>query len=310
MPIFFCIVSLTSMLAYISYCCIRILIFIVGLIPLDALYRLSKGVSFLLQYLLRYRKRIIDKNLKNAFPTYTEDDRKKIKIGFYRYFADLLLESFHCFSMSFRALAARVRQSNPEVIEEVLEHNSKIVIVMGHYGNFEWLCRAVMSVMPGFEHICLYQPVSNKYLDNYIKFNRGRYGMKMVSVKDMKGLLHLTKNNHKQCIWFVMDQVPGAPHESAHWMQFLHQDTPVIYGPEKFAKRIDAAVVYVELQQKERGTYELASNAIVYHACDTGAFDITEKQIQLLEKGIEKQPTLWLWSHNRWKHQRKHAPVS
>lgn len=304
-----CVVSLTCMLAYISYCCIRIFIFLVGLIPLNALYSLSNGVSYLLQYIIRYRNRIIYKNLKNAFPALTDGDREKIKIAFYRYFADLLLESFHCFSMSFRALSARVKQSTPGVIEEVLAHNSKIVIVMGHYGNFEWLCRTVMNVMPGFEHICLYQPVNNKYLDNYIKFNRERYGIKMVSVKDMKGLLHLTKNNNKQCIWFVMDQVPGAPHETAHWMEFLHQDTPVIYGPEKFAKRIDAAVVYVELQQKVRGVYELASTTITHHAADTKAFDITEKQMQLLEKGINKHPALWLWSHNRWKHQRKHAPV-
>ncbi|TAM93244.1 MAG: lipid A biosynthesis acyltransferase, partial [Chitinophagaceae bacterium] len=29
---------------------------------------------------------------------------------------------------------------------------------------------------------------------------------------------------------------------------------------------------------------------------------ITEKFVQLLEKGIKSQPENWVWSHRRWKH--------
>ena len=289
---------------YLSYGGIRIGIFLIGLLPMPIIHFLSTGISFLLSKIIKYRKKIIDKNLKLSFPSASNENLNTVRITFYNYFSDLIMETIKGFSMSLESLTERVVDKEPEIMQDIFKKNKKVLMVMGHYGNFEWLCRALPVIIPNCEHICLYQPVKNKLLDDFVKKDREKYGMKMISVKDMKALIAIAQTDTRQCFWFVMDQVPGAPHESAHWMQFLNQDTPVIMGPEKFAKRIKAAVVYTELQRKTRGYYTLHHSLITENADNNPAFEITEKEMYCLEKGIKKQPELWLWSHNRWKHHR------
>ncbi len=289
---------------YLWYGSIRIGIFLIGLLPMPIIHFLSTGISFLLSKIIKYRKRIIDKNLKLSFPSVPIENLYAVRIAFYNYFSDLIMETIKGFSMSLVSLTERVVDKEPEIMQDIFKKNKKVLMVMGHYGNFEWLCRSLPSIIPNCEHICLYQPVKNKLLDEFVKKDREKYGMKMISVKDMKALIAISQTNTTQCFWFVMDQVPGAPHESAHWMQFLNQDTPVIIGPEKFAKRIKAAVVYTELQRKTRGYYTLHHSLITENAANNPAFEITEKEMNCLEKGIKKNPELWLWSHNRWKHHR------
>ncbi|MEY4487180.1 MAG: hypothetical protein RL440_1725 [Bacteroidota bacterium] len=62
-------------------------------LPLRILYVFADLVFILLCTLLPYRKKTIDQNLLLAFPNQTTEERKQIRKDFYRYFADLLVES-------------------------------------------------------------------------------------------------------------------------------------------------------------------------------------------------------------------------
>ena len=62
-------------------------------LPLRILYVLADFLFILFCTLLPYRKRVIDQNLQIAFPNQSNEERKQIRKDFYRYFADLLVES-------------------------------------------------------------------------------------------------------------------------------------------------------------------------------------------------------------------------
>ena len=52
------------------------------------MYLLSDAISFLLYYVIRYRRNVVKQNLLIAFPQKTKNERKKIEQEFYTNFTD------------------------------------------------------------------------------------------------------------------------------------------------------------------------------------------------------------------------------
>ena len=88
-------------------------------LPLRILYVLADFLFILFCTLLPYRKRVIDQNLQIAFPNQSNEERKQIRKDFYRYFADLLVESVKNLSISKKQLLERMQLENPEILEEI-----------------------------------------------------------------------------------------------------------------------------------------------------------------------------------------------
>ena len=102
---------------------------------------------------------------------------------------------------------------------------------------------------------------------------------------------------------FIADQTP-AP-ESAYWTTFLNQDTPVFWGTEKIAKKVNYPVVYASVKRTARGYYEILAETLFENPKATVDGEISEAHTRKLEKEIREQPEIWLWSHRRWKHKRR-----
>lgn len=80
---------------------------IVALLPLRILYILSDLLYPLVYYIGRYRLHIVRKNLKNAFPQNTPQERKAIERRFYRHFAIISSKrSSYCTSPTMRCADA------------------------------------------------------------------------------------------------------------------------------------------------------------------------------------------------------------
>ena len=64
-----------------------------ALMPGWLLYRCSDVLAFLLRHVVRYRRRLIIDNLAVSFPEKSEAERRDILNGFYRNFADYIVDS-------------------------------------------------------------------------------------------------------------------------------------------------------------------------------------------------------------------------
>lgn len=293
------------MIQFIAFFLFRIFVFIIGLIPFSLIYRISDVLYFLILKPFPYRNRIIKKNISLSFPHYTAEQVQAVQNQFYRYLLDLFLESIKVMSMSKEEILERMVVEDDRVLVELFKEKKNVVVVLGHYANFEYLGRILSHVDHEYKSCISYQPIKNKYLNDFLFKNRTRFGSDLISVKEVKEMFARQKSDQPVATFFIMDQVPGAPHQSAHWMEFLNQDTPVINGPEKFAERFNQAVVYLEISVKSRGYYSLKYQKISDNASEENANFVTEQQMRFLEKSIIAHPAYWLWSHNRWKHKRK-----
>ena len=106
-------------------------------LPLRILYVVADFLFFLLCTILPYRKKVIDQNLLLAFPTKTTEERNQIRKDFYRYFADLLVESIKNLTISEKQLRERMQLDNPEILKQLQALGKPVLLVAGHYNNWE-----------------------------------------------------------------------------------------------------------------------------------------------------------------------------
>ncbi|MES2395371.1 MAG: lysophospholipid acyltransferase family protein [Bacteroidota bacterium] len=273
----------------------------VSLLPFPLLYALSDGLYILFYYMLGYRKKVVLQNIRNSFPDKTEKEHIEICKKFYRHFCDLVVESLKTFTISEKEVLKRVICTNPEVIDKYFDQKRSVIIAGGHYNNWELFAVAVDALIK-HKTVGIYKPLSNKYFDGKMRGTRSKYGLEMISTKEVKPFFDKHINVLTATI-FGTDQSPSNPN-NAYWMKFLNQDTGVLFGAEKFAKEYNYPVVYGRLNKLKRGHYSLDFTDVTETPTETAYGEITEKITLLLEKDIEAIPQYWLWTHRRWKHKR------
>ena len=107
--------------------------------PFCMLYVLSDGLFYPLYYVVRYRRRIVRRNLTESFPEKRLPEIKQIEKKFYRFFIDMTLESCKLASISPEELQQRMRFTNAEAVNEKLRQSKSVSVYIGHYGNWEWV---------------------------------------------------------------------------------------------------------------------------------------------------------------------------
>ena len=267
-------------------------------LPLGLLYLISDGLYVMFVSIWPYRRKVINHNLRRSFPDLSDEEIKVLRNKFYRHLADLLAEGIKNFGISEKELKRRISVSNPEVLQELSKNKKNLLLVGGHYGNWEWV---ITSQALLFEQhaIGLGKPLSNSYLDKKINVLRGRFGMDIVNAHNYKSFISKSYD-HGFAMLTLSDQSPGDSLKS-YWTTFLNQQTAVLYGVEQMAHQYDLAVVFFFLDKPKRGHYKMELQLICNSPKGMKYGELTDLHTQLLEKQIRKRPELWLWSHKRWK---------
>ena len=279
-----------QMLLY--YCIVRPL----SLLPLALLYVITDFFYLLLISFAPYRSKVILGNISRSFPELSTKEHKKIQRKFYRHFCDILAEGIKNLSLSEKDYKKRFKVSNPELVEKIYENNQNVLLVSGHYNNWEWLVTS-QNMLFSHQAYGIGMPLTSKFWDKKINEKRSRLGMKVVNAKNYKESLN---NQELKSVLVLSDQSPGDSTKS-YWMNFLNQQTAVLFGAEIMAHQLNYAVVYFTTHKVKRGHYEMELKLITDNPKNMNWGEITEAHTRLLEKEIMAKPEFWLWSHKRWK---------
>ena len=277
-----------------------ILILPLSLLPYPLLYLLSDIIFLIMYRVIGYRKEVVFTNLKNSFPNKSKQELKKIMSDFYRHLCDIIMESVKGFTISEKQLRKRLIIKNPEFSNYFADRGQSIIFVGGHYNNWE-ICAQAFAMYSNHKCIGIYKPLSNAFINDKIYTSRSKYGMHLISMKQTKKSFE--EGAQAKAIVFGSDQNPANP-KRAHWVQFLNQDTGVLFGVERYAKEYDWPVVFVSIRKAKRGYYEVEYSLVTDNPNEEPHGKITEDFTKRLEQDIINQPQYWLWSHKRWKHKR------
>ena len=280
--------------------------YVVASLPLSVLYCFSTLISLLMYYILRFRRKVVRKNLCDSFPEKSKAEIVKIERKYYQHVCDLIFESIKYFSISEKEMRERLVYKNLEQARNSLKNGKTIGLYMGHYANWEWVSSLPLEVGDVSQCCQLYHPLENKVFDRLVAYTRERWGgVNIPAGESIRHIVRLKQQGKPLVIGFIADQVP-LWQNIHYWTRFLnHEDTPIFTGAERLMKKLDMDVYYLDVRRVKRGYYEAEFKLISSTPKECEEFYLTEQYTRMLEQTINEAPPYWLWSHKRWKRTRE-----
>ena len=277
-----------------------------ALLPMRILYILSDILYFLIYYVIGYRIKVVRKNLSDSFPEKTDIELRRLERRFYHHFADYIVETIKLAHISLSELQQRGFIVNPEILNDLLDKgHSCCMLLMGHYGNWEWLSGSTTR-LKDCRMYQIYRPLNNQAIDKLFIYLRTKFGSFGIKKNDtLRDITALKREGIRSLVIFLADQTP-SPSNLHYWTTWLNQDTPMLTGPERIARKLNIPVIYLDVRQLRRGYYDATLQIISENPKDTPEFWITEQYARMMERSILRDPAYYLWTHKRWKHKKRH----
>lgn len=278
-------------------------LWLLSLLPFPLLYGFSYFVSALTFNVFRYRRQVVIRNFRNAFPSMSEKEIYLHSRKFYRNLADLFIEIIKLNTISRKQLLCRLKFSNIELLDRYYDSGRSVLISIGHCGNWEWMAMS-LALQSRYKVFAVVKPLTDKFFDRYLDGLRQKFNKdSLIHYKQTYRILIKNKNIRTATI-IASDQTP-ARGDSDFWIQFLNQETLVFTGIGRISKGLDIPVLFFDLQREKRGRYLVHIEELVADPKKKSEEQIIIKAGKSIEDAIIRHPDNWLWSHRRWKHKRE-----
>lgn len=282
-------------------------IYIFSLLPLAVLYRVSDVMYLILGRMVRYRRKVVAKNIRNSFPDMSEKERKAIERRFYKWLCDYIVETMKLVSADNKTVSSMIEYSNVEVLENWVSTGKSCAIFGAHYCNWEFLTTIPVGMRNASDTLLatIYHPLRNKTFDRIMISVRQRNHSVCIPKQKILRYIKAYKDVGISVMYgYCFDQTPKW--ENIHqWVPFLNQDTPVFSGAERISRKHHHAAFFLNVSRSRRGLYHCEIKLLTEDAASLPEGRLTKMAFCLLEEEIKRQPEFYLWSHNRWKRTRQ-----
>lgn len=291
---------------FIQYVLFRFLCSVLNVMPFSWALGLGRLGGRVLYFLLGRYRNVAFENLHFAFPEKNQAQIKKIAIQSFENLGYFAIE-FIRIPKIIKHLKKYIVIKNKESAFKALESKRGAILIVSHFGNWEWMGVAAgdETKRKEFKINAVARVLGNPFLYRYAVENlRGATGLKTL---DKKGaareiMKHLDQN---EIVCILIDQherygsVPVPYFGREAWTTSL----PAVMAVKKgvpvipvFSFRHPGKATVVELGEPfpiiETGNYE------------SDLIENTKQYIQSIEAVVRKRPGDWLWMHARWRDSR------
>lgn len=277
------------------------LLWCMALLPLGCLYVISDIIYVFVYHVAGYRKPIVRMNLQNAFPDKNMSEIVAIEKAFYHHLCDCIVETIKLLHISDEEMSERIVFEGGNIIEQAVREGHPVFLLIGHLGNWEWIQEIGKRVSNPTEFGFVYHKMKTGIADEVMIRIRSRYSMLQIpQANAVRTMIDLKRKNNTYMVGFIADQRPMTL-VNQHWIEFLHQDTNYMVGPEVIGKHVEAKLVYLSFIRTSRGNYLMKITDMLLSEQNQLEYPYMALYYKLLEQDICNHPEQWLWSHNRWK---------
>ena len=246
-------------------------------------------------------KNIIKQNIKNGLGEVDKNRETEIINGMWsnigRTFAEyVFLKDFKFNKTNFD----HIKINGINYLSEIKNNNEPAIFYSGHFANFELMAMELDKF--GIKCAAIYRPLNNFFLNPLMEYLRMKYVCPNQIPKGRIGMREIiSKVKDGYSIALMVDQRVSEGPRTLFFNKPAHTTTI----PAQLALKYNCKLVPIYLERKEAANFEMTIHE-PYKIQKTGnddqdIKDITLKINQIIEKMITKNPTQWIWSHNRWK---------
>jgi len=244
-------------------------------------------------------KEITKKNIVTAFGYLGEKEETKIINGMWsnigRTFAEYMFLKKFKFNKN-----NHIEIIGKNYLQEIKNNNESVIFYSAHLANFELMAMELDKF--GIKCAAIYRPLNNFFLNPLMEFLRMKYICPIQIPKGRMGMREIISRIKDQySIALMVDQRVGEGPRVSFFNKPAHTTTI----PAQLALKYNCKLVPIFLKRINNSSFEMIVHK-PYQIENTGdenkdTENITLKINQIIEKMILKNPTQWIWSHNRWK---------
>ena len=241
-------------------------------------------------------KYLINSNILKALPNLDKNDVKKISKKMWENYGRILAE--YVFIKDFRKpkFENNIEINGQKILDTIIQNNEPVIFVSGHFNNFELM--AMQIEKSGINLAAVYRPLNNKFLNFIMEKIRKKYICKNQIKKGISGTKQLLSFfKKKTSIALMIDQRVSQGVKSI----FFKHEAFTTTIPAQFIKKFKCKVVPIYIERVRDVNFKLTIYEPLRYSNDESIESITQDLNYLLEKLILKNPSQWIWSHNRWK---------
>lgn len=286
-----------------AYAFVRLLIALVGTMPVDMGDALCRVLAFLAAGPLGIRSRITDENIRLCFPGISDEQKQRLSRAMWHHLLLMTCEivwaqrRLHLCNWS-----QHVRFRDNRIILRHLLSTRPVVLVTGHFGNFE-VGGYVIGLM-GFSTTTIARKLDNAYLHDWVERFRAARGQLMVDKNGCApfvdrhlqncGTLSLLADQHagdKGC-WVDFLGAPASSHKALALFS-LSSGAPMVVG---YTRRIEGAPM-----RFESGCVAVADPQADHQGVCESVTTLTQWYNGQLGEAISMASEQYWWLHRRWR---------
>jgi len=283
---------------YIASILVRLLNLIFRFIPISAALWIGRRIGSIVFVCNKKRRLIAYANLKAALgKEKAPSELKKITKRVYQNMAQTFVEILSLTKVSKKYIDSYVEVINLERMEKAVQSSRGIILLTGHFGN--WELANLAGALHGYPIMILAREQKMKRLNELLNTLRESKGCKVIR----KGIT--TRNilkalYDKQVVGILADQDAG---KQGVFLDFFGRPASTPPGAMAFAKKADAVVIPNFIVRVNGPHHKLFLEERIDFRDSPNADIVTklQKYISILEKYVRMYPDQWLWLHKRWK---------
>jgi KDO2-lipid IV(A) lauroyltransferase len=260
---------------------------------------IGKVFGILMMFVSAKRRRITYDNIEKVSSLKGRDIDRIAKAS-YQNLGITLIELLTIDKYDYKRAEPKVAFSNIELISSVQSRGNGVILLSGHYGNWELLAYSAGVLLEKTINIIIkYQ--MNPFTDRYLRNLRQRGGNRLIDMhKAGSSIIKVLKGNG--IIAMLADQRAGK--NEGIILDFLGRQARVYSSPAKLALRLQAPIIVGYPVRDEKNNYQIELKEIIHSDLENneeGIHVLTKRYLETLEEAIDRNPELWAWQHNRWK---------
>jgi Kdo2-lipid IVA lauroyltransferase/acyltransferase len=257
---------------------------------------------------LGIRRNVVERQIAGAFPELDRGQVRELARRSYAHLGRSTIETALLSSLGREGILALVTEvTGWDAIEEAHAAGRGIVIVSGHFGNWE-LAGAYLPAR-GIPMDVIVRRQANPLFDDFLDATRARLGMSVVS--DAEAVKRTPRALREgRAVGFVSDQ--GLLGLASTFVPFFGRPARTPRGAAVFALRFDAPVVFITALRLPDGTYRFVAERVEVQLTGDREADsdaIVRRYTEILEEWVRRAPEQYFWHHRRWRRQPEDTPA-
>ena len=285
------------MIKIFNYFCQSIFIYLFFLIGRILGLSLSRKIFAYLFFIIGpffKSKKIVDKNINIFFKKNSLLDKSKIISGMWKNYGKTFIE--YIFLNKFRKENTHILIRGEENLKQVTHNGNQVIFISGHFANFELMSMEITK--KNIPLATIYRPLNNFLLNPLMEYLRKKYICNNQIKKGINGVRETIEYiKKKHCIALMIDQRVSEGEK----INLFDKPALTTTLPAQLSTKFNLDIIPVFIKRDENDNFHIEFQKSISPNNFENKFELTKKLNEILEEMIIKNPSQWIWTHNRWK---------